>query len=160
LDLGLPASYQQGFGPQFPGKGIVKATLPYYSVYAQDTWSVRPYLTFNYGLRYEVDVRKDPLPTYMKNISPRVGFAWDPFHDKKTSVRAGYGIFYAPIPFQIDYVVNALNEINGFRQIPQVLTTMNATFPLTTTSAPNIYRVLLQQGVIGIPTSSRTITPS
>jgi Carboxypeptidase regulatory-like domain/TonB dependent receptor len=160
LDLGLPASYQQGFGPQFPGKGIVKDTLPYYSVYAQDTWNVRPYLTFNYGLRYEVDVRKDPLPTYMKNISPRVGFAWDPFHDKKTSVRAGYGVFYAPIPFQIDYVVNALNEINGFRQIPQVLTTMNATFPLTTTSAPNIYRTLLQQGVIGIPATTRTIAPS
>jgi hypothetical protein len=28
------------------------------------------------------------------NIDPRIGIAWDPFKDHKTSVRAGYGIFH------------------------------------------------------------------
>ena len=124
LDLGLPTSYQQGFGD-----GIVGGKLPYIAFYAQDTWNVTSNFTFNYGLRYEVDVRKSPLPTYFKNFGPRLGFAWDPFKDKKTIVRGGYGIFYAQIPFVIDYVVNSLNEINGFRQIPQVLSTLNAANP-------------------------------
>ncbi len=125
LDLGLPTSYQQGFGD-----GIVGGKLPYYSFYGQDTWNVAEGLTLNYGLEYEVDVRKSPLRTYYGNLAPRLGFSWDPVGDKKTIIRGGYGMFYAQIPFVIDYVVNSLNEINGFRQIPQVLTTLNALIPL------------------------------
>jgi Carboxypeptidase regulatory-like domain len=155
LDLGLPTSYQQGFGDP-----TVKGTIPFYAFYGQDTWNVRPNLTFNYGLRYEIDDRLDPLPTYKKNFGPRVGFAWDPLNDKKTSVRGGYGIFYSPTYFQIDYVVNALNEIDGFRQIPQILTTFNAANPLAVNGPVNIFRTLRQQGVIGIPDTTRTITPA
>ena len=152
FNLGLAQSYQQGFGD-----AVVKATYPLYSVYAQDTYRPTSRLTLNYGLRYEVDNRKDPLPTYKKAFAPRVGFAWDPFGDKKTTVRGGYGIFYTPVDFQIDYVVNALNEINGFRQIAQVLTTLNAANPLAVNGPVNIFQKLSAQGIIGIPTPKRSI---
>ncbi|MFN0141136.1 MAG: TonB-dependent receptor domain-containing protein [Pyrinomonadaceae bacterium] len=155
LDLGLPTSYQQGFGD-----AIVGGKLPYYSMYGQDTWSVTPNLTLNYGLRYEIDVRKSPLRTYYGNIAPRVGVSWDPTGDKKTVIRAGYGMFYSQIPFVIDYVVNSLNEINGFRQIPQILTTLNAANPFAVNGPVNIFRTLRAQGVIGIPNTIRTIRPS
>jgi hypothetical protein len=155
LDLGLPQSYQQGFGD-----GIVGGKLPYYAFYGQDTWRAFNNLTFNFGLRYEIDQRRKPLRTSYGSIGPRVGFAWDPFGKGKTVLRGGYGIYYAQIPFVIDYVVQSLNEIDGFRQIPQVLTTLNAANPLALNGPINIFRTLRAQGIIGLPMSTRTITPA
>lgn len=41
----------------------------------------------------------DRNPT-LRNFDPRIGFSWDPFHNGKTAVRAGFGIFdVLPLPY-------------------------------------------------------------
>jgi hypothetical protein len=152
FNLGLAQSYQQGFGD-----GVVKMTHPLYAGYAQDTWKVKRNFTLNYGLRYELDTRKQPMNTSTTNFAPRIGLAWDPFKTGKTSVRAGYGFFYAPLDTQVDYVVNALGEIGGYRQIAQVLSVLRAENPNAISGPINIFRTLRDQGVIGIPTPQQSI---
>jgi hypothetical protein len=84
--------------------------------YIQDDWRIRPRLTLNLGLRYEMSTvptetkgKLTNLPTLdsgtphlgdpyfanptLHNFEPRVGFAWDPFGDGKTAVRGGFGMF-------------------------------------------------------------------
>jgi len=47
-------------------------------------------LTANLGVRYEFESNTDSL----HNVGPRVGLAWDATGDGKTTVRAGFGIFF------------------------------------------------------------------
>jgi hypothetical protein len=121
--LGLPAFFEQGFGnPQYA------QTRPFTAVYWQDSWTIRPNFTLNYGLRYELDSQYGPLNTPKKNFAPRVSFAWDPFNDHKTVIRGGYGIYYSQIYAQISGVVDVLGNVNNTRRIANTLVTING-FP-------------------------------
>ena len=135
--LGLPDEYGQG-GAQTEN---VRNTGLY--LFAQDSWKIRPNLTLNYGLRWELNTpiadvshhvqtfrpgqtstvypcggpntdcgSQDALgmvfpgdqgipngltQTYYKAFAPRIGIAWSPGSSGKTSIRAGWGLFYNPV---------------------------------------------------------------
>ena len=95
------------------GAGNDRIVQPSYAVFAQDSFKWKPNFTINFGLRYEWDSTPSeamgrftnfdlasgtlvpahqPFHTNNKNFEPRIGFAWDPFKDGKTSVRAAYAI--------------------------------------------------------------------
>src|SRR5688572_21041017 len=150
FNLGLAQSFQQAFGDP-----NVFSTEPYGSAYFEDRWRITRNLTLDLGLRYELDDIRDPIRTDKNNFAPRVAFAWDVRGDHRTTVRGGFGIFYAPSNYAIVQVANALGEVDGKRQMAQVLTSIGT--PGAQSSA-NIYQTLLGQGVITVPVPTRTIT--
>ena len=143
--LGLVDQYQQGAAQQ----ENVRTTSLYF--FGQDSWKIRPNVTLNYGLRWELNTPLTDIghhvqtfrpgqttmtypceispygeqllgttdctssfptglvvpgdkgipagltQTYYKAFAPRIGIAYSPFGNNKTSIHAGWGMFYNPI---------------------------------------------------------------
>jgi precorrin-6B methylase 2 len=135
--IGVASNYNQADSMSFYGRH------KYASAFAQDTWRIKPSLTLNYGLRWELmqywSEKYNQIPTFVlgeeskvypkaplglvypgdpgvpntlvpqrNRFAPRVGLAFSPTKANgilgriiggpgKTSIRAGYGIFYSVI---------------------------------------------------------------
>jgi hypothetical protein len=97
--------------------------MPEYDFYALDTWKIRPNLTLDFGLRWEVKLSPRISNNYLlrpdqpfgagaapsdtlawthgslykdawRNFGPSIGIAWDPFKNGKSAVRANYRLAY------------------------------------------------------------------
>jgi hypothetical protein len=108
-----------------------------YALFLQDDWRVKPRLTLNLGLRYELNTvladrdnklgNFDPVQGLVqvgqgetsayngdhKGFSPRVGFAWDLHGDGKTVIRGGGSIMYEQMPFVAFIAVANLLGLNN-----------------------------------------------
>ena len=135
-------NFQQAFGA--PGQFQSNPNLGFFG---QDEWRIRPDFTVNAGLRYDLQFLPSPIRTDTNNLAPRLGFAFAP-GDRKTVIRASFGIYYDRIPLRATsnalqrdgtkYVVVQLSPAQiGAPVFPKVL----AVQPTTLLTKPNITRI-------------------
>ena len=93
---------------QAAGNGNYQATEKPLGFYAQDSWKVTHNLTLNYGGRFDFDPTPNNYATTFFG-SPRVGLAYDPYGNGKTVIRAGGGLFTAPVLFIVPFTSTVLD---------------------------------------------------
>jgi outer membrane receptor protein involved in Fe transport len=139
FNRGVPSGAGESFQQNFAGAGTTgpetNPDIDEFAVFLQDEWRARADLILTAGVRYDIQsfakpaVRNpDPqlaaagidtsfLKTDKNNVAPRLGLAWSP--NKRTVVRAGYGLFYGRTP---SIMVGTAHSNNGVNVISVRLT--------------------------------------
>lgn len=174
------------------GEPTFKSTQSAVYAFVQDDFKVNSRFTLNLGLRYEftnnpVSANTQSLnavssvpgviefrepATAKLDFEPRVGFAWDPTGNGKTSIRGGFGIGYTPAPNnfaelsyppQLQTELNIPSTCNGLTTPPAWCVTgkdffSNGALPATYTLAPGAAQArALTQGIIPDTVDARTV---
>jgi len=135
-------NFQQAFGVAGQSQ-----SNPNIGLFFQDEWRPRSDFTVNAGLRYDAQFLPSPIKTDSNNFAPRLGVAYSP-GDRKTVIRAGFGIYFDRIPLRATsnalqrdgskYVVVQLSPTQtGAPVFPSVLSAQPRTLP----TKPNITRI-------------------
>jgi hypothetical protein len=86
----VPTTWQNAYVD--PQDYDVRLNHNYFGLFLQDQWRITPKLTFNYGLRWDVETGLSQVvnPDH-RSFQPRIGLAYSP--TRHTVIRTGYGIF-------------------------------------------------------------------
>lgn len=161
------------------GNGQLNLAVDEFALYAQDSWRIKPNLTFNYGLRWEGQFNPAPvtnndavynkvrgfrfpsghtvnpslIPDVTDQFGPRLGIAWDPFSNGKTAVRAFGGVYYARTPMLL-----LAAPLNNFRNPPgDVSIRLPISLPANFPNRANFDTVYEQLKLIGIDLNTFTL---
>jgi hypothetical protein len=134
----LTGTYNNAGFTQTFNNSVVEQNNPNLGLFVQDEWKASPRLTFNIGVRYDLQFLKT-ISTDINNVSPRAGFAWTPFASRRTVLRGSYGLFYDRLPLRA--LANALLSA-GNTADPSDLSQISISLSPTQTGAPVFPNIL------------------
>jgi hypothetical protein len=111
---GFPTStWANAYPPQFFNRYSRLIDHGYWGGFVQDQWRIAHNLTFNYGLRWDVEsgLAQYVRPDY-NGFQPRIGIAYSP--DSKTVIRGGFGIFFDRQNLTFFFVPNTQKIVAGY----------------------------------------------